>query len=101
MNLTIDFDRRVLAATEPFATMPDYTNRHSRNAAGPYYVDDTCTDCDLCRTVAPAVFARCDDSGTSFVHSQPRTPEELALAEEARAACPTESIGSDGPPEEI
>jgi ferredoxin len=32
----------------------------------------------------------------SIVHQQPVTPDELALAEEAREACPSESIGNDG-----
>jgi ferredoxin len=35
----------------------------------------------------------------SVVYHQPVTPEELALAEEAKQGCPTESIGNDGIPE--
>jgi len=52
--------------------------------------------CDLCQTTAPAFFTRDDEIGFSIVHRQPVTPEELALAEEAREGCPTESIGNDG-----
>jgi ferredoxin len=36
------------------------------------------------------------EMGFSFVYRQPVTPEERALAEEARQGCPTESIGNDG-----
>jgi len=32
----------------------------------------------------------------SFVLRQPSTPAELELAEEARALCPTDTIGCDG-----
>lgn len=76
--------------------MPDRNHRSTGNVPGAYYVDHTCIDCDLCRSVAPALFARNDDAGTSFVQRQPSTPAELELAEEARALCPTETIGCDG-----
>lgn len=66
------------------------------NVPGHYYVDDTCTDCDLCRNIAPQFFTRHDDGGYSYVFQQPQTPEEVAQAEEARLSCPTETIGNDG-----
>lgn len=72
------------------------TDRLPQNVIGRYYVDSSCIDCDLCRTTAPAFFTRDDEIGFSIVHRQPVTPEELALAEEAREGCPTESIGNDG-----
>jgi ferredoxin len=37
-----------------------------------------------------------DENGFSIVHRQPVTAEEVALAEEARNGCPSESIGNDG-----
>jgi ferredoxin len=67
-----------------------------RNVLGEYYVDSTCIDCDLCRAVAPAFFARDDDAGMTYVFHQPATGAEQALAEEARQSCPSESIGNDG-----
>jgi len=76
--------------------MPDPNHKVPRNVRGPYYVDDTCIDCDMCRSTAPQFFARDDETGFSYVHRQPVTPEEFALAEEARRECPTESIGNDG-----
>lgn len=72
------------------------TDRLPQNIVGRYYVDSSCIDCDLCRTTAPAFFTRDDEIGFSIVYRQPVTPEELALAEEAREGCPTESIGNDG-----
>ena len=70
--------------------------KYPQNVPGSYYVDDTCIDCDVCRSNAPQFFARYDDGGHSYVHRQPVTPTELAEAEEARQGCPTDSIGRDG-----
>ena len=75
--------------------MATTTERLPQNIVGRYYVDSSCIDCDLCRNTAPAFFKRDDEIGFSIVHRQPATPEELALAEEAREGCPTESIGND------
>ena len=72
------------------------TDRLPRNAPGPYYVDSTCVDCDLCRNTAPDFFRRDEETGFSIVYRQPITEEERALAEEAKQGCPTESIGNDG-----
>jgi len=76
--------------------MSDKTNRLPQNAPGAYYVDSSCVDCDLCRNTAPDFFKRDEESGFSFVYRQPITPQERALAEEAKQGCPTESIGNDG-----
>ena len=76
--------------------MATTTERLPQNVLGRYYVDSSCVDCDLCRSSAAAFFRRDDDVGFSFVHRQPVTPEEVALAEEAREGCPSESIGNDG-----
>ena len=71
-------------------------HRTPENVPGRYYVDDTCIDCDLCRQTAPQIFQRHDANGYSIVFRQPVTPEEIALAEEAREGCPTDTIGNDG-----
>ena len=76
--------------------MAEKNNRLSENIAGPYYIDSSCIDCDMCRSTAPDFFRRNEDIGMSAVYRQPVTPEEFALAEEARQGCPTESIGNDG-----
>ena len=76
--------------------MADKQLKSPENVPGKYYVDSTCIDCGLCPDTAPTVFKRFDEGGYSIVHNQPATKQELALAEEARAACPTESIGNDG-----
>lgn len=72
------------------------TDRLTQNVLGRYYVDVSCIDCDLCRGTAPAFFSRNDEIGFSVVHRQPVTPEDVALAEEAREGCPSESIGNNG-----
>ena len=78
--------------------MASTSERLPQNALGRYYVDASCIDCDLCRNTAPEFFKRDDEIGFSVVHRQPVTAEELALAEEAREGCPSESIGNDGEP---
>jgi len=50
----------------------------------------------MCREIAPGTFTRDDDEGMSYVWKQPVSPEEIAAAEEARGACPTETIGNGG-----
>lgn len=76
--------------------MADPNDRVSENVPGTYYVDSNCIDCDVCRDTAPDNFTRSDDNGYSFVYKQPQANDELALCEEALAACPVEAIGSDG-----
>jgi ferredoxin len=74
----------------------DPSNKYPENVGGPYYVDDQCIDCDLCRETAPANYKRNDDGGHSFVYKQPESPEEEALCKEAMEGCPVEAIGADG-----
>src|SRR5688572_5269542 len=62
------------------------------NAAGNFFVDDTCIDCDLCRQIAPSVFKERADH--SFVAHQPESPSEAHRAAMALVACPTASIGT-------
>jgi ferredoxin len=75
--------------------MADAANKYSDNAAGKFYVDDQCIDCDLCRETAPENFKRNDDGGLSYVYKQPETPDEEARCEEAMGGCPVEAIGND------
>ena|SRR6266404_8705247 len=60
--------------------MAELVNKYPQNAAGSFYVDDQCIDCDLCRETAPANFTRNDDGGHSYVYKQPESPEEEALS---------------------
>jgi len=76
--------------------MADKKLKNPENVPGKYYVDNTCIDCDMCRTLAPKIFARHDEGGYSYVFKQPETPEEIAEAEEGLNACPTDTIGKDG-----
>jgi len=76
--------------------MANRNQRQPENVPGAYYVDDTCIDCDICRSGAPKFFRRQDEGGYSYVHRQPVTPEEVAEAESARLGCPTDTIGNDG-----
>jgi ferredoxin len=76
--------------------MADKNNKVPENVPGEFYLDNSCVDCDLCRQIAPDIFARYDEGGYSYVQRQPETITEFAAAEEARVSCPTESIGNDG-----
>ena len=75
--------------------MADFTLKSPANIPGPFYVDETCIDCDMCREHAPAFLRRDDHLGLSYVYRQPTDPEEVAQFEEAIDLCPTESIGRD------
>jgi hypothetical protein len=46
--------------------------RLRENAAGSFFVDSSCIDCDTCRQLAPAVFR--DHGGQSSVFHQPQNP---------------------------
>ena len=76
--------------------MAEIENKYAQNAPGPFYVDDQCIDCDLCRETAPANFTRSEDGGHSYVYKQPDTPEERAKCVEAMEGFPVEAIGDNG-----
>ena len=76
--------------------MADREDKLPENAAGRFYVDGQCIDCDLCRQTAPLNFERNDRDGYSYVIRQPGTEEEHALCREALDECPVEAIGDDG-----
>lgn len=76
--------------------MSDRNDKNPLNVPGPFFNDNTCIDCDMCREIAPTIFARDDDEAMTYVTRQPVTPEETALAMEAMESCPTETIGCDG-----
>jgi glyoxylase-like metal-dependent hydrolase (beta-lactamase superfamily II)/ferredoxin len=67
--------------------------RIADNALGPYFVDSSCIDCDLCRQIEPSVFARSPSAEQSFVRKQPGEGERRRAAM-ALVACPTSSIGT-------
>jgi glyoxylase-like metal-dependent hydrolase (beta-lactamase superfamily II)/ferredoxin len=72
--------------------MASLARRLADNAAGDFYVDATCIDCDACRRIAPSVFAEAADH--SFVHAQPESESDRRRALMALVACPTGSIGT-------
>ena len=76
--------------------MPDPNDKNPLNVPGSYYNDLSCTDCDMCRHLAPEFFVRDDDEALTYVWRQPLTAAEIAKAEEARLGCPSQTIGNDG-----
>jgi glyoxylase-like metal-dependent hydrolase (beta-lactamase superfamily II)/ferredoxin len=72
--------------------MAQIDKRLAENAAGDFFVDSTCIDCDACRQIAPASFR--DHGGQSSVYHQPQNPGEQHRAFMALVACPTASIGT-------
>jgi len=75
--------------------MADKNLKLPENVPGAFYVDESCIDCDMCRTTAPDFFRRHDETGFTVVYRQPTSSAEMEKAEEALRDCPTESIGSD------
>jgi len=76
--------------------MADITEKWPENVPGPFYVDEQCIDCDLCRETAPDFFKRNDDGGYSYVFKQPTKDEDIELCREALEGCPVNAIGEDG-----
>src|SRR5258708_4508282 len=76
--------------------MSRFELRYPLNVPGKYYINDHCTDCDLCRSCAPHNIRRDDRTGISYVFKQPTTPEEIAGIEQGVGGCPTEAVGNDG-----
>ena len=72
--------------------MADYKGRVPENIDGCYFVDDSCIDCDTCRSTSPAHFRRSDEHGYFYVFRQPATGEERELVEEAMDCCPAGAI---------
>ena len=76
--------------------MADPTDKLADNVEGPFYVDSSCIDCDLCRQTAPENFTRNEDEGYSYVSKQPESEEEEQNCRDAIEECPVEAIGDDG-----
>lgn len=71
--------------------MANITKSVPENVPGDFFVDSTCIDCDACRQIAPTVFAEAAE--TSYVKTQPQSPEDRKEAAYALLSCPTGSIG--------
>lgn len=65
-------------------------SRRPQNAPGTLFVDSSCIDCEACRALAPAIFARLE--GQSAVVQQPEDDASRLLALQAVLVCPTASI---------
>lgn len=76
--------------------MADKSQKWNENAAGKFYVDQTCIACDACVLAAPKNFKMNEEDGHAYVAKQPQSPEEEAACQEAIEGCPVEAIGSDG-----
>tara|TARA_R110001583_G_scaffold30585_5_gene105653 strand:+ start:640 stop:876 length:237 start_codon:yes stop_codon:yes gene_type:complete len=76
--------------------MAELDARVPDNAAGKYFVDEDCIDCDACRENAPDNFTRNEDEGYSYVYKQPESDLELKECTEALKACPVDAIGDFG-----
>ncbi|WP_437275633.1 MBL fold metallo-hydrolase [Sorangium sp. So ce375] len=72
-------------------------DRLPENVHGDYFVDRSCIDCDVCRQIAPSVFAREPAVEQSIVARQPATPGEHLRVAMALVSCPTASIGTAAP----
>ena len=76
--------------------MADATRKAAGNAEGRYYVDETCTPCNLCVDEAPDLMRMSDGEDYAFFARQPTNEAEEAQAVAALEICPTEAIGDDG-----
>jgi ferredoxin len=76
--------------------MPDPSDRVKENVDGPFYVDASCIDCDVCRDAAPGNFTRSFKHAYSYVSRQPNNETERAACEGAMSCCPVDAIGNNG-----
>jgi ferredoxin len=78
--------------------MADKNDKIPENVPGKFYVDKTCVPCHTCMEVdgVAALLKYNDDQTYVYFHKQPATPEEVKMAEESIALCPTGAIGDDG-----
>lgn len=79
--------------------MARLAERRPQNVNGDIYVDSSCIDCDTCRWMAPTVYQRVGDQ--SAVTHQPASARERLAAMQALLACPTASIGTVHPPQDV
>jgi glyoxylase-like metal-dependent hydrolase (beta-lactamase superfamily II)/ferredoxin len=75
--------------------MADRKKRLESNAAGEFFVDATCINCDACRQLAPWTFEEVGDY--SAVVRQPAGEAQMHQAYQALLACPVGSIGVEHP----
>lgn len=78
--------------------MADKNEKITENVPGKYYVDKTCVPCHTCMEIDGAydLLKYNDDETYVYFHKQPTTPEEIKIAEDSMAICPTGAIGDDG-----
>lgn len=74
----------------------NFEHRYPLNVPGKFYVDDQCTDCDLCREYAPDNIRRDDRYGHYYVYRQPQTKAEVAAVMKGARGCPTQAVRDDG-----
>lgn len=79
--------------------MARLAERRPQNIDGDIFVDSSCIDCDTCRWMAPTVYHRVGEQ--SAVTHQPATEAERLAAMQALLACPTASIGTVKPPQDV
>lgn len=73
--------------------MATRSHSHPKNAPGPWFVDTTCIDCDVCREHVPEVFGRADEG--TYIIRPPATPDETRRSWLALQACPVSCIGAE------
>ncbi len=73
--------------------MANYARRYVENVGGSFYVDQDCTACDTCVSIAPLHFRLTSTSDHAFVTMQPRNEVEIVRCQHALATCPVGAIG--------
>ncbi|NJN63505.1 MAG: ferredoxin [Acidobacteria bacterium] len=76
--------------------MADASNKNAENVPGKYYVDATCSGCQVCVQTAPDHFKMNETEEYAYVFKQPANDDETDACEEAMEGCPEEAIGNDG-----
>lgn len=75
--------------------MANVINRWPDNAAGRFYVDEQCIDCDICRDNVPSVFGRNAVGAHSYVRCQPASAETVRRCMAVMDLCPVGAVGME------
>lgn len=75
--------------------MANPSKKVPHSAAGEFFVDRTCIDCETCGQLAPGIFAA--DGEFFCVRRQPDNAGEVRMATRALLACPVGAIGTLNP----
>ncbi|KXK32538.1 MAG: hypothetical protein UZ16_OP3001002532 [Candidatus Hinthialibacteria bacterium OLB16] len=75
--------------------MAQASDRWEDNAEGPYYIDKSCSMCNLCTEIAPDNIREAPEGDHCYISRQPEAGDETTNLQDAIDQCPCEAIGKE------